>query len=80
MTTNHNLMPEPITDPFKYVVPEPEMRPHFEVVAHAITLCYDAIREHCPQSAERTLAIRHLQMARMMANAAISFQGRPIQT
>lgn len=73
-------MSRPGPDPFKYRVPEEEMKPHFEAVAEAILAAYEAVRKNCPRSAERTLAVRHLQMARMMANAAISFKGEAIET
>jgi hypothetical protein len=41
---------------------------------------YQAILENCPASAERTLAIRDLQRARMWANAAIAFEGESVIT
>jgi hypothetical protein len=69
-----------LPDPFKYVVPKPDMLPHFEAVAETIAAAYAAIQEHVPSSPERTLAIRRLQEARMWANAAISFEGRPTPT
>jgi hypothetical protein len=69
-----------MSDPFKYRAPKPENVPHFDAVADAIARAYQAILEHCPSSAERTLAIRDLQRARMWANASISFEGEPIIT
>jgi hypothetical protein len=72
--------PGTFVDAFKYIPPTAEMQPHFEAVARAIADAYGALMQHCPQSAERTLAVRDLQRARMWANAAISFEGRQIQT
>lgn len=81
-----------MTDTTSSVVPEPEppaINPmvyidteDMAVIAryHAInegaTAMYDVLLDNCPQSAERTLAVRKLQEARMWANAAIAFDGR----
>jgi hypothetical protein len=69
-----------IPDPFKYVQPTDDMLPHFDRVAVVIAAAYRTLLEECPRSAERTLAIRDLQRARMWANAAISFKGEAIET
>jgi hypothetical protein len=71
---------EPLVDPFKYRAPKPEQVPHFEAVADALASAYNVLLTDVPRCAERTLAIRHLQYARMMANAAIAFDGQAIQT
>ena len=71
------MLPE---DPFKYIPPTEEMKPHFEAVADAVTYVYHVLLKECPPSAERTLAVRDLQRTRMWANAAISFEGQKIQT
>jgi hypothetical protein len=67
-------------DPFKYIPPDEESLPHFKAVAEATLFAYNTLLAHCPRSAERTLAIRQLQLARMWANAAISFKGEAIET
>jgi hypothetical protein len=67
-------------DPFVYRAPEPDQVPRYEVVADAMAHAYRVLLQACPRSAERTLAIRHLQYARMMANAAIAFKGEAIET
>jgi hypothetical protein len=63
-------------DPFKYKKPTEEMLPYFEAVADAISKAFYVIAESVPACADRTLALRRLQEARMWANAAISFEGR----
>lgn len=67
-------------DPFKYIEPTEDMLPHFKAIAEATLFTYNALLAHCPRSAERTLAIRQLQLTRMWANAAISFKGEAIET
>jgi hypothetical protein len=66
-----------IDNPMQYIdTTEPrQLEAHHEVEQY-ISLAYRCILEKCPRSAERTLAIRKLQEARMWANAAIVFDGR----
>jgi hypothetical protein len=63
-------------NPMVYHAPNAEQARHHETISLAATSMYDAVLDNCPQSAERTLAIRKLQEARMWANAAIAFDGR----
>jgi hypothetical protein len=67
-------------DPFAYRPPEPGQVASYEVVADVMSHAYRVILQACPRSAERTLAIRDLQRARMWANAAIAFKGEAIET
>lgn len=74
-----NTVPEPdfgIDDPMRYIDSTGEQVDHHKIVENGISAAYHAVLEACPQSAERTLAIRKLQEARMWANAAIVFDGR----
>jgi hypothetical protein len=70
----------PTADPFKYRKPEPAEVYRYESVAEVMAQAYHVLLANCPQSAERTLAVRDLQRARMWANAAIAFDGEPIKT
>lgn len=67
-------------DPFAYRPPEPGQEASYQVVADAMAHAYRILLQAAPRCAERTLAIRHLQYARMMANAAIAFKGEAIET
>jgi hypothetical protein len=70
----------PIDNPMAYIdTPKNRVHLHRRVEA-AITEAYEAVLLACPRSAERTLAIRKLQEARMWANAAIVFDGRTYPT
>jgi cytosine/adenosine deaminase-related metal-dependent hydrolase len=67
--------------PMSYIdTDEPAKLAAFKAVNLGAQACYDIILQNCPQSAERTLAIRKLQEARMWANAAIVFDGRRYPT
>src|SRR5262249_28235490 len=88
VTSQHNLLPEEvgppapgsgdaISNPMQYIdTDDPVKIEHFLQVNKGAKAYYDLILKHCPKSAERTLAIRKLQEARMWANAAIVFDGR----
>jgi hypothetical protein len=53
---------------------------HYRAVSQASKVLYDTILGHCPESAERTLAVRKLQEARMWANASIALEGTRYRT
>jgi hypothetical protein len=53
---------------------------HYRAINQAAKVLYDTILGHCPESAERTLAVRKLQEARMWANAAIALEGTRYRT
>lgn len=78
MTSGHNLMPEPeIDNPMEYIdTNDPAKVRAFQSINQACYEAYCAFLEDAPPSAERTLAIRKLQEARMWANAAVVFDGR----
>lgn len=66
-----------IANPMEYIdTDDPTTIHHFRNVNEGAREMYEIILGHCPPSAERTLAIRKLQEARMWANAAIAFGGR----
>jgi hypothetical protein len=66
-----------ISNPMEYIDTDDEVKVRgFHDVNAAAKAMYDVLLETCPRSAERTLAIRKLQEARMWANAAIAFDGR----
>lgn len=68
---------EHIDNPMAYIdTQDPEQISHYQEINQAAYNMYQAILEDCPRSAERTLAVRKLQEARMWANAAIAFDGR----
>lgn len=69
--------PDPTLNPMRYIDEPSAQRDRLHAtVADAITEAYRVVLDCCPRSAERTLAIRKLQEARMWANAAIVFDGR----
>ena len=78
MTSEHNLMPEPeIDNPMEYIdTDDPAKVEAFRQINDAAYHIYGVILAYAPPSAERTLAIRKLQEARMWANAAVVFDGR----
>lgn len=57
--------------PFIYQAPTVEQRGVMETLTGYFADAYDVILMAVPASAERTLAIRKLQEARMWANAAV---------
>lgn len=66
-----------IANPMEYIdTDDPTTIHHFRSINSAAYMMYETILGDCPPSAERTLAIRKLQEARMWANAAIAFGGR----
>lgn len=71
-----SLSPDPPLNPMYYIDTPPDRVPLHKAVEGGISTAYDAILASCPESAERTLAVRKLQEARMWANAAIVFDGR----
>jgi hypothetical protein len=69
--------PHEISNPMQYIdTDDPMQVARFQAVNAQAYLMYQQILQSCPQSAERTLAIRKLQEARMWANAAIVFDGK----
>jgi len=75
-----NITDPPIDDPMAYIDSTGAQVEMHKQVERAISAAYNAILISCPRSAERTLAVRKLQEARMWANAAIVFDGRTYQT
>jgi len=71
----------PISNPMAYIDTDDEVKVRgFGDVNEAAYAMYQIILANCPRSAERTLAVRKLQEARMWANAAIVFDGRTYST
>lgn len=74
-TDPHN--PGQIDNPMAYIdTDDPAVIARYTRINAAAKMVYDVILQDCPQSAERTLAIRKLQEARMWADAAIAFDGK----
>lgn len=66
-----------IEDPMAYIdTQDPAVIARYQEVNRYAYMLYRSILDNAPQSAERTLAIRKLQEARMWANAAIAFDGK----
>lgn len=53
---------------------------HYRAVSQASKVLYDTLLGHCPESAEREIAVRKLQEARMWANASIALEGKRYRT
>jgi len=69
------------TNPMDYQATDnPVTLAHYRAVSQASKVLYDTILGHCPESAERTIAVRKLQEARMWANAAIALEGARYRT
>lgn len=66
---------EIIRDLFEYHPPTNETIPKFREVTEACIAAAIVIDRVCPPSADRTVAIRHLQDARMSANCSIANNG-----
>ena len=77
---SQNITDPPIDDPMRYIDTPANLVYKHKQVEEAISRAYNALLSVCPRSAERTLAVRKLQEARMWANAAIVFDGRTYQT
>jgi hypothetical protein len=78
---SQNITDPPIVDPMTYIdTDDPQKVAGFQAVNAIAKMMYDVILANCPRSAERTLAIRKLQEARMWANCSIVFDGRTYQT
>lgn len=79
--TTQNITDPPIDDPMAYIdTDDPVKLNAFQAINAQAYLMYTQILECCPRSAERTLAIRKLQEARMWANASVVFDGRTYKT
>jgi len=79
--TSQNITDPPIENPMRYIdTDDPVKVAGFQRVNEASYQAYLSFLEACPRCAERTLAIRKLQEARMWANAAIVFDGRTYKT
>jgi hypothetical protein len=82
--TTQNITDPPLDDPMQpmsYINTEdPQKLAAFKAINEGSAVLYAILLERCPRSAERTLAIRKLQEARMWANAAVVFDGRTYPT
>lgn len=73
--------PQDIPHPMDYIgTDNPVTIAHYRAISQASTVLYDTILGHAPPSAERTIAVRKLQEARMWANAAIALDGKRYRT
>jgi hypothetical protein len=57
--------------PFEYHKPDEDQTSRMKQINEYVKDAYETILGNVPESAERTIAIRKLQEARMWANAAI---------
>lgn len=64
-----------LIDLFTYQPPEPGMQEKFEAVGEACLQAALVLYQEMPAGPERTLVIRKLIEARMLANMAIVFKG-----
>jgi hypothetical protein len=80
MTAEPVTTEQPISDPMRYIDTPPELVYKHKQIEEAVSRAYAVLLTVCPRSAERTLAVRKLQEARMWANAAVVFDGRTYQT
>jgi hypothetical protein len=79
VTTEEGL--HQIDNPMQYIdTDDPKQVAAFARLNALAYAMYEAMLAVCPRSAERTLAIRKLQEARMWANAAVVFDGRTYPT
>ena len=77
MTTDRQDSVNHIANPMEYIdTDDPAVITRYQAINNVARIMYERILGDCPPSAERTLAIRKLQEARMWANAAIAFGGR----
>ena len=75
----YNIDVETIETSFTYHAPNETQIPRYhELREEAKNLAY-IIARNCPDSAEKTLARRHLEQAIMWANKAISHEKHPKQ-
>lgn len=78
---SQNITDAPLENPMAYIdTDDPAVITRYQAINNAARIMYERILGDCPRSAERTLAIRKLQEARMWANAAIAFDGRTYKT
>lgn len=73
--TPHPSQPQPKRHPFEYQAPTPEQILSLQTMRESFKNTYDLMLVAVPSSAERTLAIRSLEVASMWANKAIVFDG-----
>ena len=79
--TTQNIQDPPIENPMEYIdTDDPKKIAAFKAINGMAEQMYGLLLDVCPRSAERTLAIRKLQEARMWANAAVVFDGRIYKT
>lgn len=59
-------------DLFKYHTPTPEQAAKYELINAAAKAFFIVVHENCPQSPDRSAAVRLIREARMTANASIA--------
>lgn len=67
---------EDLEDIFSYHKPTADQLPKYEAVREAAKLFAKVVRDNCPASADRTVAIRKIREAVMVANASIALEGK----
>lgn len=66
------MTPDQITELFTYHTPSGDQPQRYEQINEKAKQLALLVNEICPESAEKTKAIRKIQAARMWANAAIA--------
>lgn len=67
---------EHIENWFTYHAPTPGQLEHYTAIRDGAKVLANVIREHTPESADQTVAIRKLRECVMIANAAIACGGK----
>jgi hypothetical protein len=66
-----------VIDAFTFQQPTGDTRPRYEAITAACRELALVLFDNVPECPERTLALRHIQEGRMMANAGIALFTRP---
>ena len=61
-----------ITEDFTYQAPTEKKRAKYDALREALLSAALLVNDLCPDSQQKSNALTHLEMARMMANAAIA--------
>lgn len=65
---------------FTYHAPFGDQAKRYEIIRDQVKVLAHGINHYCPDSPEKTLAIRHLQQAVMWANASIAINEKDEKT
>jgi hypothetical protein len=68
-----------LDDVFSYHAPTPDQIPKYTALREAAKIFAAVVMAACPQSADRTAALRKVREAVMTANAAVALNGRGLR-